>query len=106
MRSELSNLYLFAFAIAKVGALTGLFPAAFFAAIFVRCPFPFCVLREFHADDHDVEVPIERFTPFREQAELFTQVSGLGQLAKAGILIPVKNLNPATSPARKARRYA
>ena len=28
-----------------------------------------------------------------------------GQLAKTGILIPV-NLNPATSPARKARRYA
>ena len=104
MRSELSNLYLFAFAIAKAGALTGLFPAAIFAAIFVRCPFPFCVLREFHADDHDVEVPIERFTPFREQAELFKS-SGAGQLATKRILIPV-NRNPATSPARKARRYA
>jgi hypothetical protein len=30
MHSELSNLYLFAFAIAKVGALTGLIPAILF----------------------------------------------------------------------------
>lgn len=45
--------------------------SAAFALDYSRCPFPFCVLREFHEDDHDVRVPIERFTPFREQAEMF-----------------------------------
>jgi hypothetical protein len=102
MHSELLNLSLFISAIAKVLLMTGLLPGAILAAIFERCPFPFCVLRDSHDDDHDVRVPIERFTPFREQAELF-KVSAAGQLA-------IREKGPATlmatSLSRKVRRYA
>jgi len=79
--SILANVWLFALVIAKTSLLTGIGPGLVLLAIFVRCPFPFCVLREFHNDDHDVRVPIERYVPFREQIELF-KVSGGGQLAQ------------------------
>lgn len=103
MHSELLNLYLFAFKIAKVALLTGFAPGLIVLTLFVRCPFPFCVLRELHEEDHDVQVPIERFTPFREQSELFNQVSGDGQLAT---LSDSRPNSWATSPSRKVRRYA
>lgn len=106
MHSFLLNLSLFAFALGKCALLTGFAPGLVAWAIFVRCPFPFCVLRELHEDDHDVRVPIERFTPFREQAELFNQVSVAGQLASDWNLLPANKFDPATSPARKVRRYA
>jgi hypothetical protein len=102
--NSLSNLYLFAFAIAKVGALTGLIPALILGVIFERCPFPFCVLRDSYDDDHDVQVPIERFIPFREQAELFPKVRA-GQLAPELNLIPANEFNRATSPARKVKTW-
>jgi len=75
MNSELANLWLFACVIAKASILTGLGPAALLLAIAARCPFPFCVLREFPKDDHDVRVPIERFEPFRVQGELFKKTN-------------------------------
>jgi len=80
MRSELFNLSLFVSAIAKVLLMTGLGMGGA-VALFAEC------------------------SGVRVVALGFEKVSGLGQLAKTGILIPA-NLNPATSPARKARRYA
>jgi hypothetical protein len=106
MHSELLNLWLFAAAIAKMLLMTGLGPAILLGAIFVRCPFPFCVSPELHEDDHDVRVPIERFTPFREQAELFKS-SGGGQLALSGKVSSSATVSSATSPLRKKmRRHA
>lgn len=101
----LSNLYLFAFAIGKTAINCGFLPGVLLLAI-ARCPFPFCVLRDFHGDDHDVRVPIERFTPFREQAELFKS-SGDGQLAHHFEFDSSEEVRfGATSPSRKVRRRA
>jgi hypothetical protein len=102
MHSELSNLSLFAHCIARVALLTGLGPAAILCAILARCPFPFCVLRDWHDEGHDVRVLIERFIPYREQAELFKS-SGGGQLAQTRIVIPASRSSRATSPPRKVR---
>src|SRR5580704_11328441 len=88
------------------GVAAGLGPGMLLGAIFVRCPFPFCVSPELHEDDHDVRVPIERFTPFREQAELFKS-SGGGQLALSGKVSSSATVSWATSPLRKKmRRHA
>jgi hypothetical protein len=97
----MSNLWLFSFAIAKAAWMTGIGPAAICFVILARCPFPFCVLRDFHGDDHDVRVPIERFTPFREQLELFTSFSGERQLANAADFNSSELTIRATSRSRK-----
>jgi hypothetical protein len=100
-----SNLYLFALAIGKTALMTGIGPGAILCAAFARCPFPFCVLRDSHGDDHDVRVPIEQFTPYREQIELFKSFRGRA-VSPSIELIPVKGFDRATSPSRKVRRSA
>jgi hypothetical protein len=66
----------------------------------MRCPFPFCVLSDRHEEDHDVRVPIEQFTPFREQAELFKVRAGQLAIREKG---PATLM--ATSPARKVKTW-
>lgn len=63
MHSELLNLSLFAQAIAKVALMTGGVPGLLIIA-FVRCPFPWCILKDFHdGDDHELQIPVEYFDP-------------------------------------------
>jgi hypothetical protein len=93
----LSNFSLFAHCIAKVALNTGIGPAVVIA-VFVRCAFPFCVLRDFHDDDHDVRIPIERYDSAAAQQLRLLESSGERQLAE---IIPA-SLQSATSRSRKA----
>jgi hypothetical protein len=78
MHSSLSNLSLFAFALAKVGALTGLIPAAIFA----------CCAEKWRV----IEFGFEKVS---------------GEAVRARILIPADlNSDRPTSLSRKVRRYA
>jgi hypothetical protein len=98
----ISNLSLFSFAILKT-LLGTVGPGLILAGIFEKCPFPFCVRREFHREGHAVRIPVERLEP-----EQFSQVPG-ERLADISVLIPVDGIgSPATSSPRKvsARRTA
>jgi hypothetical protein len=91
---------LFALAILRTLWRTGLGPGVVILGILVR--FPFCVRREFHVEDHDIELPpIERFEA-KEQLALFRKSSGGRQLAH----IDSSKSNRATSLPRKVRRSA
>lgn len=93
----ISNFSLLFLAIAKAALLTGFGPGVIILG-FVRCAFPFCVLRDCHDDDHDVRVPIERFEAF-EQLGLFKS-SGGGELVRQENRF---HRSGATSPPRKVR---
>jgi hypothetical protein len=99
-----SNLSLFSFAILKT-LLGTVGPGLILAGIFEKCPFPFCVRREFHREGHAVRIPVERFEA-KEQPGLF-KASGGRQLAHIGV-IDSSESNRATSLPRKvsARRTA
>lgn len=81
MRSELCNLSLFVSAIAKFLLMTGLGMGGA-VALFAEC------------------------CGFRVVALGFEKVSGPAQLACGLNFVPANNFEGATSPARKARRYA
>jgi hypothetical protein len=69
----ISNLSLFSFAILKT-LLGTVGPGLILAGIFEKCPFPFCISRDLHQDDHDIELPpIERFEA-KEQLGLFNTI--------------------------------
>jgi hypothetical protein len=98
-----ANLHLLAMVIART-LLGTVGPGLILAGIFEKCPFPFCVSRDLHQDDHDIELPpIERFEA-KEQLGLF-KASGGRQLAHIGV-IDSSESNRATSLPRKVRRSA
>jgi hypothetical protein len=54
---------LFFLALGKTLLMTGVGPGIILMCAVARCPYPFCVKKEFHEDGHDVRVPIEQFEP-------------------------------------------